>query len=170
MPLGAEKAIYRFLSDDGLTTGNKDMSVDGTTPATFYVGPPAGRTWHIARIMFNIEDAVASIGPQLFGGIDQLTNGVDIQVQRDGATLLDLIDGIKIKHNAEFGNLAYDVSYQSSGNASKNSNVQSRFTFSKAGQDLVLSGSRLDRIAVVINDDLTNLVHFRAMIQGYEVS
>ena len=167
MPLGIDKAVYKFLSSDGTDGGTTNMA---TTAGTYYRGPAAGRVWHIERIVVNIEDAIASIKPNLFGGLSKLTNGCKLEAQRDGGVILSFTDGFPIKQNADWGNLCYDVSYQDSGNAANTSNVQARFTFGKAGQPLVLKGSRLERLAIVTQDDLSALEAFTINVQGYEVS
>lgn len=168
--LGIDKAIYVNLSDDGTSAGETNMAQDGSTPVTFYRGPASGRTWNVHRIIFNITDAASSITPNEFGGAAALTNGCSLLVQRDGGTVIDFTDGRALKQNADFGNLCYDLSFHESGNAANTSNVQARFTFTKAGQPLVLNGKRGERIAMVVNDDLTDLLDFVATIQGYEVS
>lgn len=152
------KFIYKMLRN---AADSIDMNVNGSVTAQiFYFEAPKGcRLW---RINFTLLDA--SVNPADFGGITSgLTNGCILRiVNQEGGLKLDYTDGVPIKQNADWALLAGVDSTIT--DAVGDDQLPIRFTFQRAGN--VPHLDQLDRIEFVIQDDLTALTKFRAMVQG----
>ena len=160
--------IFRYLTDDGLTTGERSMVVNGgTTPVPYYAGPAAGEVWDIHRMLVYIEDGSASAST--YGGISALTNGLTLKTTTGGltgATNIDVLDGHPIAKNSDWSGTCYDLNITSPGQG--NSIVSVRWTFSKGGAPLTLVGHKSEKFVATINDAMAGLVEHHIMIQGVE--
>lgn len=93
----------QYLTDDGTSSGDNDMLVDGSTNnVDYYVQANGDYDIYIGRIDILIADASAVLNK--FGNITALTNGVLFQheSQRDGITVIH--EGLK--SNFDFVRLA----------------------------------------------------------------
>jgi hypothetical protein len=137
----ADRFVFEFLRDGS----SRDMKVDGSvTPVNF------------------IEDG--NIAPSKFGGVSALSNGCLIKaLDTDGSTVIkDFMDGETIKTHWELALLAgVDVEVDA---GAGDDVVPIRWTIAKAGATLLLETSQ--RIRFTVQDDLTNLSNFYAMVQG----
>lgn len=97
--------LGKFLRDT-YPTGGKDVTGDySATAKKFFVGPPSGQNYEISGLNLNLVTAgdVTSDG---YGDGAELTNGISVTLEdSNGTVLLDLLDGIKIKSNADWGRL-----------------------------------------------------------------
>lgn len=162
--------VYRYLTDDGLVADGSNEKVISASGDLYYAGPAEGKYWHIERMLVYIEDGTA---PKIneYGGATALTNGHKLNVLRGGASgavITDLLGGITIKSNGDWGSLCYDLSLSNPG--SGNGVVLVRWTFGKSGSPLVLSGAREDKLVLQTQDALNALVDHRFMIQGVETN
>lgn len=155
------KHVFKFVVGVGLTQNIQNMNVNATgmTPSVFQYEVPANKVLVARKINFILTDAAFT--PIKFGGIAALANGVKVTVT-DGSDveLLDFLDTLTIKNNIEFGLLA-----------GANINIGSAldgmtvgWTLSDTGHGLILTEG--EKIKVSIQDDLTGLTEFRAMVQG----
>lgn len=142
------------------------MNVNGASTAVeFSVTVPAGRTlvWH--RTNFIIVDGGIQAG--LFAGIvgGPLTNGLNIKVvDADGTTVKDFTSGFgDIKTNEEWNLLAGidGVQQQLAGDDI----LPVRWTIARAGYAPDLPSGF--QIIVTVQDDLTSIVKFEGLVQGY---
>ena len=143
-----------------------DMAVNGSSTAVeFTVTVPAGRTlqWH--RTNFIVVDGGISAG--LFAGIvgGALTNGLNIKVvDASGTTVKDFTTNFgNIKTNEEWNLLAGidGVQQQLAGDDI----LPVRWTIAKAGFAPDLPAGY--QIVVTIQDDLSSIVKFEGMVQGF---
>ena len=111
----------------------------------------------------HIEDTNGS-DVEKYGNISALTNGIQIRVQDDTGTLLDLTDGLPIKSNAHWGRFCYDDDIKDWG--SGNEFVQGRWTFSKAGAPIRLDGNTNRRLEILLDDSFTGLIDHTFNVQG----
>ena len=73
--IGTPLPFRQYFTDDGYSTGDNDMKVDGsTTPQTFFIQAEQERDIYIGRISMVIADASAVLNK--FGNLTALTNGV----------------------------------------------------------------------------------------------
>lgn len=170
---GQTNLLYRFLSDDGTTTGAKDATGNYSGAAEeFYVEPGPGEVFHIARLIVSIEDG-AAFAVSEYGNMGvTLTNGVKVEV-RSGShaaptTVLDLMDGLAVTSNGEWGCHNFDVSNLDWG--AGNQMLLARWTFSATDGELRIDGDAGERLSVILEDDLSALIHHRFLVQGYIVS
>jgi len=115
------------------------------------------------RVNFKIHDPMSD--PTKFGALSALTNGCKIELVDDTDTVVhDYMDGLTVKTSGDFGFLAGpDVAGIET---SKTVDVQIiRWTLAKGTSDpnqLQPTG----RIRITIQDDLTGINEFRAMLQA----
>lgn len=142
------------------------MNVNGSSTAVeFSVTVPAGRTlqWH--RTNFVIIDGGIQAG--LFAGIvgGALTNGLNIKVVNgDGTTQKDFTTSFgDIKTNEDWNLLAGidGVQQQLAGDDI----LPVRWTVARAGLAPELPSGY--KIVVTVQDDLTSIVKFKGMVQGF---
>jgi hypothetical protein len=151
--------ISRHLQNGGAN----DLAVDGSsTPVVFSRGPGTGKKWFIYRIIWTIQDV--GMNWQKFGGLSSLTNGVDLDYDTFGVNL-DLFDGVAIKANNGFVHYCYDAEI----NPGTVDVLRVRWTFNKGGTALEMNNADGDTMNFTINDNLTGLTDFFAIVQGYEV-
>lgn len=163
--------FYRHLTDDGLVGDGSNFSanVNGSvTPVNFYAGPASGKVWRIERMIISIEDN-AVFNAENYGGISTLSNGILVRKLRSGPTdtvILDLLDGRPVTSMVKWASFCYDGQYSDFG--SGNNFYEVRWTFSRSGTPLKLSGHNQEKLVVTVRDDLSTLVSHTFHIQGIE--
>lgn len=160
----ASKAVYRFLTDDGLVVDgtNHNMAVDGTTPVPYYYKAAVPAV--IERCIVHVRDGGVWTEVK-FGSLASLTNGVTLGVHRNGVVILDLFGGITMQENQDWNHVCYDVDIRSVG--SGESYLGARYTFAKSGQPVLLRKN--DSLVATVSDNLAALTDFHIMIQGYQI-
>ena len=159
--------LYQYLDVDGDGTGVFNAVGNYAAAAEdFYIQPPVDTLYVIHRMIIHIHDG-AAFSAEKYGALAVLTNGVSVTVKQvsPAVDLVDLTAREPIVSNAEWGALCFDVDLASYGQGDVYLNV--RWTFSKAGQPIVLNDNQ--RLAVTVNDDLTGLIGHKFMVQGYIV-
>lgn len=154
-----------FLDTNGNQTGSIDATGDySVTPETFFIQPPSDEIYILHRMIGAVHDN-GNFASSTYGAGLALTNGVVIKIKRNGVDLIDLTNGHPIKTNGSFPDYCYDVDIS---NFTGNDNfLHFRWTFSRAGEPLVLNGSSSDTFEVILNDDFTFLTEHLFTIQGY---
>jgi hypothetical protein len=159
-PLG-----FQYLASQ--TTVEKvssSMNVLGTlsSPVIFEITPMTGFVWQLTRFIVSIVDNL-EMDDGLFGGIPELTNGVSFRATTEsGRTIVftnwknnaDIkldTDGVKYTNKAKFGQFGLD----------------GIFNFTDLHVVVELNGNDpLQKIEVLIQDDLTQLTDFKIKAQG----
>lgn len=140
------------LDADGDGAGATAGNVDGSSTAVVRrIVAPTDCRLKIARLIYSGE-STSAVAAEKFLGITALTNGLDIEWVRGGKTI-DLLDGNPIKSNANWGRVCYDITAPEFGTG--NEFVQVRWTFAKAGLDLILNEG--DTLLARINDDCSGV-------------
>ena len=158
--------FFRFLDLNGDGTGTKNAIGDYSTPDIFYIQPAAGVVYRVARMIVSIEDGGGMRAERYASLGAALSTGVQVRVQNDSGTVIDLTNGIPITSNALWGSACYDVDVKSWG--AGNDILLVRWTFERAGQMLRLDGDANERLEVVLSDDFTGVVGHYFMAQGYD--
>jgi hypothetical protein len=170
-PIPAEEFLTSFLTlnADGL---NADMNVNGSgTPQKFQLKAPAGKSIHISRLIWEIQD-----GPIdyrfWFGNGAALTNGCTVEVV--DTDLVTVVQGFEsqasdsgvLKKTIDFAHLAsQDLSIlQSTLNPTDPDVMVIRWSLFKAGYSPVLRAGQA--LQFTINDNLTGMDVFRVTAQG----
>lgn len=156
--------VYEMLqrASDGTTA----MNVNGSVSAVnFDYKVPSGTVYKkfmLSRIDFVIVDGAIRWGQ--FGGIATLTNGLLVQILDDADVVLQhfATDVHPIVNNEDFGGLAGadNVIILAAGDDA----LPVRFSIFKSGNPMALLPNW--RVRVVVQDNLTGLTHFDAMVQG----
>lgn len=164
--------FFCYLTDDGLMadgTNQKVLTNGSVTPVRYFVGPAAGKYWHVARLIIYMEDGT---GPKVseYGSATALTNGMRLihtSGGADGKELKDFMGGLTAKSNADWSSFCFDVNLTQPG--AGNGVVVGRWTFGKSGTPVILDGNKDDKIVLINQDDLSaNLIDHRFFIQGVE--
>ena len=160
--------IFRFLTDDGLVGNASNQEITGAADI-HWTGPPSGEIWDIYRILVNIRDS-GSVNNDTFGALSALSNGCLLSVRRGGPTgtvTIDLLDGHTIKNNGDWSHYCYDMNISSISAGDKQ--VTARWTFTKGGKPIRLTGGLNEKLVIQTQDDTTGLVEFSIMAQGIKV-
>ena len=162
-----EQGLYQYLTlISGATAAggviHMNVSAHPGSATVFGVTITANRA-RIVRILPTIIDG--SITITKFGGISALTNGVLVKAyDKNGAEVLDFMDGQTIKTNACWGCLAgVDTVIE---NAAGDDAFGVRWTIAKG---MTPDGIQLysgESIRFTIQDNLAALTDFKAMVQG----
>lgn len=164
--LGPQRTlISRFLDTNGDGSGTENF-IGNHAATVAYIQPATTEIFRLTRLIISIEDE-SGIKSGLYGSIAALPNGITISIVDDSGTLVDLTDGVPIKTNGQWGQLCYDVDLKSWSASPTNEMLLVRFTFTRMGQDIRLSGEHSARLNVNLNDNFTGLISHRFLVQGY---
>jgi len=160
------EALFDFLAYESGTGSGDDMNIDGSTPGVYSYKAPSGKVVYVSRINFIITDG--NIKPDSFGGISALANGCLVKhTSSASVTILDFLAGATLKTNSDFAWLAGADIQPVSGTSVDSLPV--RWTLDKAFAGRAFKLADQEKIQLTIQDDLTGLTSFRAMIQGWIV-
>lgn len=165
MGQAANLLIKSFLDENGDGSGNSNAIGDySVTPQEFYYQCPANHQAAIHRLIISAEDT-SGMGADDYGKITGgLTVGYFLLAKdAQGATLLDLTNGLPIKTNGGLTWYCYDVDIHTWGNG--NEYLAARWTFAQSGIPLYLGPG--ERLSVTFNDDLSGLINHRFKVQGH---
>lgn len=145
---------------------NTSLIVDGSvTPRVFSVRPIPGLVGDITRLIVSIEDD-GTMDFSKFGSIAPLVNGCMLRVKRPSGEFVNLFNW---KTNGDFILRSFDHSFETKTGGGSHSFV-SRSTWggqSKRGVVLRLDGGTGEEVQIVVQDDLTGLDKFEAVVQGH---
>lgn len=152
-PISPHRYFNQYLTDGS----NYNMAVDGSvTPVSFTAGPALGDVLELARLIFFLESS-SDFDSVTFMDQSALVNGVQINV-----------GGVEValwKDNADITCCMYDTvgisQYTKLGRA-----ISGRWTFTKGtgGESLLIKAG--ETVEMLIQDDLSNTLVFRARAQG----
>jgi hypothetical protein len=156
----ANTHVFQWLRESG---GSRDANVNGSiTPVLFEYTVTEGHA-DITRMIVAITDS-GTFDATLYGNRVVLVNGIKVQIIRDGAVLLDLLDGEPVLSNTDWAALCHDFTYHDIGTGDNRATI--RWTFAHAGSPLSLQVG--DTLRVTVQDDLTELTGHYFQIQGYQ--
>jgi len=128
----------------------------------FELDPPYGTVWQLTRILPTIIDGTV-MDDAKFGGISALTNGVTLKATTEAGRVA--IFG-NWKSNQDLKLDMYDVGYSDKAPAGSYG-LSGRWTFTNAEVVAELDGDDADqKMEILIQDDLTDLIDFRVKAQG----
>ena len=152
--------LRQFLSTEGDGSGTVSGASDFSSVAgELFIQPASKQEHRIEQLIVFIEDNAALLGDTF--GSAALTNGIRIRVLDDeDAATLDITGGLAVKRIADFLSLGARVTGDSSG-----TNKYAAYILDFP-QPVVLNGNTPTRLAVTLNDDLSNLVLLKFMALG----
>ena len=163
--------IYEYLSSTGkgASTGGTNAVGDystatGSSGEIFHITPGSTEVYRINRMMVHVQDTGAFAAEE-YGNLSALTNGVQVRVQSDTGTIIDLT-AVNVKTNAQWGRTSYDVRVDTWSVGDEF--LSARWTFAKAGYPLRLSGANSERLEVYLQDSCTGLVAHNFYVNGYK--
>lgn len=178
-----EKKIYKYLSLDGTGNGpitNINMALavaSDVAPIQYYVQPPVGEQWYMHRMIVNYKDNSGFSADEWASTNSILTNGISLGVNSGDNgedVILDMVGtpDLNIQTNAAWGAMFYDVDLKTW--ASGNEFIVGRWSFFKDDEiaggfnGLVLDGTKKQRLAMTLRDDMTNMIGpFVAAVRGH---
>jgi hypothetical protein len=167
--VAAGEGLYKALvpgSTYNSTTvdmSNASAAANTTNPAIYKFTMPAGRSGTLERVNMLLMDG--SIDLTKFGGIAARTNGLKIYTETaGGTTITNYTTDLTIKKSGDFVLFAGADAGTVNELGGTDDSQLIRWTFSKAGQPIRLNAGESFNIAV--QDNLTSLTQFTAMVQG----
>lgn len=158
--------MYQFMDTVGDGNGEINQAVDGeTVNVSYFVVPPAGKVYGLARIIFSIRDN-GSMDSGGWGsmGANPLDNGFQLIWHRLGSDI-ELTKN-PIRSHIDVAAVCHDMIHQNWGAGDEF--LTARFTFTKAGNYLILDGDQGDYLELVVRDDISSVVQQRISVQGYQ--
>ena len=167
----------QFLTDDGTSSGDEDMRVDGSvTPVEFWYPASPDKDRYVTQLSFVISDAGATLNQ--FGSIGALTNGCRLAYE-DEMGEMEINDSLTT--NWEFVRLAGGNPAFGDGNTSFRANnvngtseayipildLRTIFGF-KWG--VRLQAGTTQRIVLTVRDDVSAVDQFDCVVYGFERS
>ena len=164
--------IYQYLATTGkgATTGhsnaiaNYSTGAGGTSGEAFVIAPTTAQVFRIERMIVHVRDAGAFSAVK-YGYMTALAKGVTVKVVTDTGTVHDLTNGVPVLSNADWGRQCYDTTIFNWGVGDEH--LAARWTFSKSGYPLRLSGAAGQRLEVHLQDSCTGLVAHHFYVNGY---
>lgn len=155
--LGEVGAPLRAWLRNGAAPGNLTLAVDGTAPETFALQPGSAVVYRVHSLVWLLAGAGLPAALGTFADAAGLGNGLQVRLESDAGTLLDLTDGVNIKTNEQLEIRA--------------ARVDERLTYRvyewAFPSPLRFEGtSDNERLEVVVNDDLSGLALFEVMALG----
>ena len=161
----SDRLISRFLDTVGDGSGNKNASVDGSaTPVEFKFD--GFGIIELTRLIVFIRDS-GPITAEGYGAIvgGSLTNGIDVEVWKDGSLHVSLFDNIPVKSNADWARTCFDVAVSSFGSGDNYARAQ--WILTQGSRSLRLASG--DQVIIRINDDLSGLKEHYFNLQGLQL-
>ena len=112
------------------------MPADGTgthtvlIPTVFKIAPAAGKVYNINRLLVVVKDN-ANITADDYGGVSDLSNGIQVRCMRGNTVLVDLTNSHPVTGNVEWSTFTYDVMDHTFG--SGDNYFLARWSFFKSG-------------------------------------
>jgi len=154
-------ADFRIPQVESTVKGNGNYAV---TPKPFFIQPPEGFYYSLARILILVT-ANNAISSDEYIASGPLTNGLKLQFARNG--IVTDITPIPIKHIYDWGSYA-GVDVRPLDTSVQTRSWAIRWSFFKSGRDLTIinSGGVVEQVGVLLNDNLSTLDTHTAFIQG----
>jgi len=169
------KPFRQFCTDDGSSTGDNDMIVNGSsTPVEFYISAHAEEDIYVKSFSIQISDAGAEL--EDFGALNELTNGVawTWETQETGSYVLH--DGVKT--NFDFirlglgtpafgsGDKVFKVDFKGKGTDDAFIPVIDMTQTFGMPYGMRLRKGTKDRIVFTVNDNLAGIEVFNIVAYG----
>jgi hypothetical protein len=160
----AEDAIYQALDTVGNGTGSIEQAVNGSsTPVKFLIKPPATEKYRLKRMNLHAIDLNWS-NALFYGASAALTNGLRVYKENDGGIIKEYTGNFKIKRTHDWALLAGVDATTVGGSGADPLTV--RWTFARGFSDIILDGSKNERLVIEVQDDLSGLDSQVAVVQG----
>jgi len=162
-----KEMISRYLDTNGDGTGTKQAIGDYSAGVDFYIAPPPGQIYRIARLIVYVHDT-RIFDPDKYGDLGgALGTGIFVKTKNASGDIKDLTDGIPITENAAWGRTCYDATMSNYGGTPANESLHVRWTFTKSGTYIRLVGDDGEFLTCELNDNMTGLIEQTFLVQGY---
>lgn len=160
-PIGNDYTVAALIAE--VTSDMTAIAGSLASPQIYEIDPPVGVIWQFTRILFTITDNVEADDGK-FGGIPALTNGVSLRATTAAGRTVVFANW---KTNADMKLDMYNVDYSDRAPAGT-FGVNGRWTFTTAEVIAELDGdaSPVQKLEILIQDDLTDLISYIMRGQG----
>jgi hypothetical protein len=152
--------LEQLFSTGGDGSGITEMA---GLPALYKVSPPPGYTYELHRMNAVLEDGTKFSG-DLYGGISALTNGIVITTEGRKGVIVNHTPQ-PIKKSGHWA-LVAGVDMAMTDFTTGNDIITVRWTFTKGGDVIRLSGNEGEFMQVNVRDTLAGLVSHIIQVQG----
>lgn len=133
-----------------------------SSPVVYKVQPPANEIWHVLRIIIAMADGSAMDN----SGFGSIANGI-----ANGVVIRTVVNGVNRtltnwKTNGDMKEDMFDVNFTDKAGGG-NFGLEGRWTFAREGVISILNGSSSDRLEILVQDDLTDLIDFQIKLKGH---
>lgn len=162
--MGRQKAIYQLMSSNGDGTGVIDAIGDySVTPMSMKITSSEAERVEIHRMLVGIQDSGAFDAVKYGNGVE-LTNGIHLQLMDSEGAVLERYTPEAVKTNAAWAFMCHDFNHLNFGTGDEVGTV--RWTFTKAGQPIVINFGAGEYLEILLNDDFTGLTHHFFTVEG----
>lgn len=160
-PIGNDYTTAAVIAE--VTTNMAAVVGTLASPEIYEIDPPIGVVWQFTRILLSITDNLAPDDGK-FGGMDALDNGVALRATTAAGRTIVFANW---KTNGDMKLDMFNVEYTDKAPAG-NHGVHGRWTFTTAEVVAELDGdaSPIQKLEILIQDDLTDLITFTMRGQG----
>jgi hypothetical protein len=145
-------------------TGSSDLSEDGSTTALYYTVPvPADEVFVVQKLVFLMRCNSANLNK--FGGIDELTNGVEVEIRQEDQPLQS---AFTVVTNGELFGYADDGEVLVDAYDGGDELIKATVDFGENG--VRLRYGTTDRLQLIVQDDLSDsdkMVWFKVFAKGW---
>jgi len=159
-PERVKRIVSKYFTNGSTTNAIGDYS---STPSTFHLTPPSDETWIITELSITIGGTGSLRADQY--AIITLTNGFDLCITQNSITW-NYNDDHTIKRVVDLAEIGHDIVEHSYG-AGENF-VSQQIDFHRSESNLLLDGSRGDKIEITLSDNFSGLTDHVFVAQGYK--
>lgn len=159
---------FEIMNDAGeAIAGNGTYVSAGKVFLAYVIKPPANRLYELKRLNLVAGCSGGSLSEEQYLKLSKLTTGIKVEVHNESG-LLATLTPTPLKSWNDWGLVAggRDVPQYVVTGSKVDAGV--RWTFSKSGSPLRLSGATGEFLAFIISDDLDGLTYHRCAVQGFQ--
>lgn len=163
--LPADDAIYQALDTLGTGLGSISQNIDGSsTPVEFFIQPPVNEKYRLKRMNIHAIDGNWNDAANYGALGTALPVGIRVYKKNDSGIIKEYTSNFKIKRSHDWALLAGADSTNIGGSGADPLII--RWTFASGYSDIMLDGSKNERLVILISDNLTGLTDQISVVQG----
>lgn len=165
-----DSLLFRHLDTSGNGTGSKNANGDyrpvptGSGQTIFFIQPESHEVYRIERIIVRIRNGAVDVGTYGEGMPTGLPSGIQVRIQNDSTTKLDLIDGLPVMAVDEWQKIGFETKIQDQG--SGDDVMYAELKLKDLGGIIRLVGEDSERLEFVLNDNFSSLTDQFFIVQG----
>jgi len=154
--------ILSFAENGGSREATGNYSDAGLGLTYFDLGPSAGWVWELSEFHVYVQDT-GNFSVTGYGAASALTNGIDIELWSEGASVGVFNGGRPIQSNSDWGRYSNEVQYLSWGQG------DNALIAKWSGIKVRLHGDSSQMIRVALNDNCSVLTSHTFLMKGIAI-